>query len=281
MYTTIVDPSTLYAHLDDPAWVIFDCRNDLANPAAGEALYAEGHIPGAYGVQLERVLTGVKTGRNGRHPLPEPGAFAHFLQAAGVGPATQIAAYDGGGGDMFAARFWFLARWLGHAAVALLDGGYQAWTSAGFPVSREAPPPRQAPGGPALEHDELTAQAGEILASLNGGHLLVLDARSPDRFAGQNEIIDPVAGHIPGAANRFYKENFDASGRLKPAEVLRAEFAAAGVRSPVAVVHQCGSGVSACVNLLAMEHAGLRGSRLYPGSWSEWIADPARPVARD
>lgn len=281
MYTTVVDPRTLCEHLNDPAWVVIDCRSDLAHPDAGEAAYAGGHIPGAFYASLEGVLAGAKTGRNGRHPLPEIEHFARFLRQAGVGEQTQLVAYDGGG-DMYAARLWFLARWVGHEATAMLDGGYAAWTEAGYPVSTETPVPRSTIAPIAARvRPETTAGAGEIMAALGSPQQLVLDARGPDRFAGQNETIDPVAGHIPGARNRYFKENYDARGRLKPPEQLRAEFAAAGVTVPQQVVHQCGSGISACVNLLAMEHAGLRGSQLYPGSWSEWISDPSRPIARE
>ncbi|TAM75602.1 sulfurtransferase [bacterium] len=281
MYTTIVDPRSLHEHLNDPAWVVIDCRNDLTHPDAGERAYALGHIPGAFHASLEGVLTGAKTGRNGRHPLPEPENFMRFLRQAGVDDQTQLVVYDDGG-DMYAARLWFMARWVGHDAAALLDGGYAAWTDAGYSVSREAATPRgTTTPGVLLVRRETTTEAGEILAALGTPHLLMLDARSPDRFAGQNESIDPVAGHIPGAHNRFFKENFDERGRMKPPEQLRAEFVAAGVAAPERVVHQCGSGISACVNLLAMEHAGLAGSRLYPGSWSEWISDPSRPVMRE
>ncbi|MDE2571248.1 MAG: sulfurtransferase [bacterium] len=280
MYETLVDPSTLSEHRDDPEWVVIDCRNDLAAAGAGERAYVRAHIPGAFHTSLERVLTGKKSGRNGRHPLPEPERFARFLGQIGVGERTQVVAYDAGS-DMYAARLWFLCRWVGHPAAAVLDGGYAAWSAGGYPVTAETSQAAQ-PGAlraPRICH-EMALDAGEVMARLHSERQLVLDARSPDRFAGQNETIDPVAGHIPGARNRWYKENYDGRGRMKTAERLRAEFAAAGVEAPERVVHQCGSGISACVNLLAMEHAGLTASRLYAGSWSEWIADPTRPVAR-
>jgi len=279
VYSTIVDPQTVLAHLADPTWVVIDCRNDLFHPESGAQAYERAHLPGAFHASLEEDLSGVKTGRNGRHPMPDPAAFARFLNEIGVGEQTQIVAYDAGG-DAYAARLWFLAHWIGHAAAAVLDGGFSGWTAAGYATTSE--PPARQPASEArtvrLRH-ESTIGVEDVLAGLGSARHLVLDARSPDRFAGQNETLDPVAGHIPGAVNRFSKENYDERGRMKSPERLRAEFAAAGVTTPEQVVHQCGSGVSACVNLLAMSYAGMVGSRLYPGSWSEWIADPSRPVA--
>jgi len=280
MHATLIDAPTLRAHLEDPRWVVVDCRSALADAEAGRRLYLRGHIPGAFYASLETELTGLKTGRNGRHPLPDPESFAQFLRGIGVGDETQLVAYDDGG-DMFAARLWFLARWIGHVATAVLDGGLAGWIGAGYPLERDAHVSSPKPGALTvrMEHGA-TVDADAVLASLHSPELLILDARSPDRFAGQNETIDPVAGHIPGARNRCYKDNYDDRGRMKAPERLRAEFAALGAGVPERVVHQCGSGVSACVNMLAMTHAGLPGSRLYPGSWSEWIVDPSRPVAR-
>ena len=256
--------------------VLLDCGFDLADPAAGERAYAAGHLPGAIYVHLDRDLSGPKTGRNGRHPLPERAALAERAGAWGIAPDVPVVCYDAMGMP-YAARAWWLLRWLGHEAVAVLDGGTAAWLAAGGTLDTvpgtarpQGPYPARLPAMPML-------QADELLRSL--GRLTVLDARAPERFRGEVEPLDPVAGHIPGALNRFFKDNLQADGRFKPASDLRETFAAL-VADPAQLVHQCGSGVTACHNLLAMEHAGLAGSALYPGSWSEWCADPARPVAR-
>jgi thiosulfate/3-mercaptopyruvate sulfurtransferase len=279
MYTTLLSAAELAAHVADPAWVVVDVRHDLAQPERwGEEQYRTGHLPGAVFAHLDRDLSGPKTGRNGRHPLPAPEACARVFGRLGIGEGRQVVAYDQNNG-MYAARLWWMLRWLGHEAVAVLDGGLDAWLRAGLPTQREIPPPRSSefvvPGvGP-------TVAAAAIVAALPTRALTIIDARAPERFRGETEPLDPVAGHIPGAVNRPFAENVDAEGRFKPAAVLRAEFAALIGRRPSAeVVHQCGSGVTACHNLLAMEVAGLSGTRLYPGSWSEWCADPSRPVAR-
>ncbi|HEX5274933.1 MAG TPA: sulfurtransferase [Candidatus Rubrimentiphilum sp.] len=277
MHRTLVSVDELAAHLNDPHWIVVDCRHSLQDPQFGPRAYAQGHIPGAFLADVEDELAGRKTGKNGRHPMPHPEDFATFLRDLGVTAKTQIVAYDAGA-DMFAARMWFLCRHAGHEAVAVLDGGYAAWTAAGKPVSTQE---RARPGTGTFElnpRHELTVDAQAVLASLEDGAFSVLDARAADRFAGQNETIDPVAGHIPGALNRPFKQNFDERGLFKPPAQLRDEFTQLGIH-PKRLVHQCGSGVSAAVNYLAMEHAGVEGSRVYPGSWSEWIADPSRPVA--
>jgi thiosulfate/3-mercaptopyruvate sulfurtransferase len=256
--------------------VVLDCGFDLADPAAGERLHAAGHVPGALHVHLDRDLSGPKTGLNGRHPLPSREQAAALCGSLGVAPGVQVVAYDAQGGP-YAARAWWLLRWLGHRAVAVLDGGWQAWQAAGGAVETAV---HARPGGapyPMLDAAMPTVATAEVLAGL--GRLALVDARAPERFRGDVEPLDPVAGHIPGARLRFFKDNLGADGCFKPATRLRAEFEAMAL-PPDAVVHQCGSGVTACHNLLAMEHAGLPGSRLYPGSWSEWCADPSRPVAR-
>lgn len=275
--TNLVTPERLREHLDDPDWVLLDCRHALADAQAGRRFYDAGYLPGAQFVDFETELTGRTTGSNGRHPLPDAAEFARTLERFGVGEGTQVVAYDAGA-DMFAARLWFLCKWIGHDAVALLDGGYAAWCAAGYPVQTAPPPARPAGTLRARVRPELTADATEVLARLQSPSMLLLDARSAERFAGRNESVDPVAGHIPGARNRPFSANFDERGRFKAPGVLRAEFLALGAGEPARIVHQCGSGVSAAVNLLAMEEAGLSGARLYPGSWSEWIADPSRPV---
>jgi thiosulfate/3-mercaptopyruvate sulfurtransferase len=277
VFRTIASVEELSAHIGDPGWVVIDCRHSLQDHGAGRGAYNEGHIPGAFFANVETDLAGEKTGKNGRHPLPDPQELAAFLRELGVTAQTQIVAYDAGA-DMFAARLWFLCKYIGHDAVAVLDGGLAAWTAAGNAIDSQEPArPKNGTLAPQPRR-ELTADADAVLESLETKDLVLLDARAADRFAGQNETIDPVAGHIPGALNRPFKTNFNERGMFKSPDELRAEYAELGVE-PRRLVHQCGSGVSSAVNLLAMEIAGVQGSRLYPGSWSEWIADPARPIA--
>jgi thiosulfate/3-mercaptopyruvate sulfurtransferase len=276
----LIDCPRLASRLDDPQIVVFDCRHDLGDPDKGARLYAEGHLPGAFFAPVDSALSGTKTGTNGRHPLPRPDDFVRFLERHGIDASTRIVAYDDVGG-MYAARLWWLARWVGLNTVSVLDGGLPKWIADGHPLSAVPPRPRPAGRVEARPQADLLADAAEIAASLTEGTLLVVDARAPERFRGDVEPIDPVAGHIPGANNRFYKANLRPDGTLRPAGELRSEFAPwIDARPARNVVHQCGSGITACANLFAMEYAGLSGSRLYAGSWSEWIADPARPVAR-
>ncbi len=260
--------------------VVVDCRHDLMNPRAGSDAYAAAHIPGAHFLHQDHDLAGPKNGRNGRHPLPDREALAARLRGLGLRRGQMLVAYDGQGG-MYAARLWWLARWLGHDSVAVLDGGLPAWQAAGLPVSVDTPA-TPAPGDFAAgEPLTSTVDAATILGAIGSTALCVIDARAGERYRGETEPMDPVAGHIPGALNRPFAQNLRPDGRFKPAPVLRAEFAAllAG-RDPAGLVHQCGSGVTACHNLLAMSVAQLPAGALYPGSWSEWCADPARPVAR-
>jgi thiosulfate/3-mercaptopyruvate sulfurtransferase len=276
MHTTLVDTATLAAHLDDPHWVVFDCRHDLARPDAGREAYRDSHVPGARFLHLDEDLSGRLTGANGRHPLPDPGVFGAKLGAAGVGPDTQVVAYDDQAGAT-AARLWWMLRWLGHDAVAVLDGGLAKWRREERPETAALPriaPARFAPGPRPHAVD-----VGFVAAHLQDPGVRLVDARSAERYCGAAEPIDPVAGHIPGSVHRFVRENL-AGDVFKPAAELRAEWQSLLAGAPAeAVVHACGSGVAACHNLLAMEIAGLGGSRLYPGSWSEWCADPGRPVA--
>ncbi len=275
VFDTLISVRDLAEHLNHPRWRVFDCRHDLANPAFGRAAYAEGHIPGAIFLSLDDDLSGPRTGTNGRHPLPDPTRFATRLGEAGVGNDTQVIAYDDAGG-IFAARLWWTLRWLGHRKVALLDGGSQAWC-ASQPLTTDVPAPVQETFHPVVA--PLAVDTAYVQQHLGRPDMLLVDARSPDRFRGENETLDPVAGHIPGALNRFFRDNLAPDGRFKSGRELRDDFEALlGERDSGAVVHQCGSGVTACHNLLAMELAGLGGSRLYPGSWSEWCADPSRPV---
>ncbi|MBX3606272.1 MAG: sulfurtransferase [Piscinibacter sp.] len=278
-WTTLITADELRAlRAAGPAPVVVDCGFDLADPAAGERAWAEGHLPGSFYLHLDRELSGAKTGRNGRHPLPARAAFAATLGRLGVTPARQVVALDRQGGP-YASRLWWMLRWMGHEAAAVLDGGLAAWCAAGGELDAQVPAAQATPAYP--ERAPLAGQIGAeaLLAQLGRVHLV--DARAGERFRGDSETLDPVAGHIPGALNRFFKDNLAADGRFKPAATLRGEFEALlGRDAAAATVHQCGSGVTACHNLLAMEHAGLTGSQLYPGSWSEWCADPARPVAR-
>ncbi|RXZ44558.1 sulfurtransferase [Crenobacter cavernae] len=279
MYRTLISADELMALPADDV-VIVDCRFKLADPDWGHTAYAAGHLPGAHYLHLDYHLSGAKTGQNGRHPLPDAERLAVSLGALGVAPDTQIVAYDDAGG-MFAARLWWLARWLGHEAVAVLDGGIPAWQTAGGDLSAEEAKAARLPSRFKIRASLApTVDAAGVLANLDAPRFAVVDARAADRFRGENETMDPVGGHIPGALNRPFALNLDAEGHFKAPGVLAADWQAVlGGRPATDIVHQCGSGVTACHNLLAMEHAGLAGSRLYPGSWSEWCADPARPVA--
>lgn len=273
----------LLVNVDDvaahPEWRLFDCRHDLKNTEYGRQAYAKGHIPGALFLHLDDDLSGTKTGSNGRHPLPTIEAFAQRMSECGVDSAVQVVAYDNEGG-IFASRLWWMLRWLGHDSVAVLDGGLAGWKRSKRSLDELVPTvtPREFIARPR----DVAVSTAQVLGDMKSGTRLILDARSPERFRGENETLDPVGGHIPGAVNRFYFENLDDAGCFfKPATELRAEFdAVLGGRAPAEVVQQCGSGVTACHNLLAMEVAGLAGSKLYPGSWSEWCADLSRPVAR-
>lgn len=273
--------------------VLLDCGFDLTDATAGERAYADGHLPQAHYAHLERHLSGAKTGHNGRHPLPSREDFAQTLGRWGVVPGVQVVAYDNHALP-YAARAWWMLRWMGHAEVAVLDGGRAAWQRAGGGLVSEQPTsPAAAPYPTAALPAMPSISAGGLLALLGQPQLRLLDARAGERFRGEVEPLDPVAGHIPGATQRFFKDNLGADGCFKPAAVLRAEFAAllgpdtdpapnapAHPGSPaLQVVHQCGSGVTACHNLLAMAHAGWPATTLYPGSWSEWCSDNTRPVA--
>ncbi len=275
--TPLVSPEHLRAVLAAGATpLIVDCGFDLADTGAGERAFAEGHLPGAVHAHLDRDLAGAKTGRNGRHPLPARGEWADTLARLGVTPGRAVVVYDAQGG-MYAARAWWMLRWAGHAAASVLDGGLQAWKAAGGALETGASAPVAAAGPYPLGTSLVaTTDADALLKSL--GRVTLLDARASERYRGEVEPLDARAGHIPGARSRFFKDNLDAQGRFRPAAELRAAFEAFGA-APTQVVHQCGSGVTACHNLLAMEAAGLPGSVLYPGSWSEWSSDPARPVA--
>ncbi|CDY76062.1 Thiosulfate sulfurtransferase, rhodanese [Caballeronia glathei] len=279
-HTTLISAANLAARLAAApgSALIFDCRFDLAAPGAGEAAYATGHLPGAHYLHLDRDLSGVKTGTNGRHPLPDRAALVATLAGFGLNEGQQVIAYDAQDG-MYAARLWWLLRWLGHDSVALLDGGLLAWEAAGQPLDTQVP--AKAPGNfKAGKPLAVTVDVQAVERNLTTRDHLLIDARAADRYRGENETIDPVGGHIPGALNHYFKDNLAADGRFKSAHDLREVFGAAiGGTAPDRVVLQCGSGVTACHNALAMEIAGLHGAALYPGSWSEWCANPSRPVA--
>lgn len=274
--------------------VILDCSFDLVDTEAGERAYAAGHLPGAQYAHLERHLSGPKhpagprsSQFTGRHPLPDRAAFAALAGRWGIGPGTPVVCYDDQGSP-YAARAWWLLRWLGHGAVAVLDGGKAAWVSAGGALTKPDGATNAALGAdnaapiqayPALANASMPTVDAHSLQE-QWGRLRILDARALERWRGDTEPLDPVAGHIPGSLPRFFKDNLQPDGRFKPADQLRQEFQALCVPAAEATVHQCGSGVTACQNLLAMAHAGLGTAMLYPGSWSEWCADATRPVAR-
>lgn len=283
MHTTLIEPAELAAHCKDADWVLLDCRFDLGRPDWGRAAYSGGHIAGAQYVDLERDLSGARGPATGRHPLPDRSTLADRLGRFGIDEHVQVVAYDQANGA-YAARAWWLLRWLGHPAVAVLNGGLAAWQQAGLPLEQESVtrPHRSFTSRPSLAQVTSTVELEAAVSSRAGGTALPLvDARSAERFAGRNETLDPVAGHVPGALNHPFTENLDAQGRFLPAAELAARWRARlGTLAPAEVTCMCGSGVTACHNLLALEIAQLRGARLYPGSWSEWIRDPRRQVAQ-
>ncbi len=278
-WSTLISTEELARHLDDPRFVIVDVRHDLAQPERfGDDAYAQGHIPGAAFAHIDRDLSAPMTGRNGRHPLPSPEAASEIFGQLGIDATRQVVAYDQGNG-MFAARLWWMLRWLGHDRAAVLDGGFAKWTSEKRPVTTD--PPAAEPATFVPSRVRPTVNATGIAASLPRHGLLLLDARAAERYRGDVETIDPVAGHIPGALNRPYTRNLAVDGTFRPPRELRTEFdAMLHGRAADDLVHYCGSGVSACHNVLAMAVAGYPLTRLYPGSWSEWITDRRRPVAK-
>lgn len=278
IHRTLVSVDTLKEHLFDARWCVVDCRHDLTDHGAGFRAYRAGHIPGATFAHIEEDLAGEITPATGRHPLPVREHLVTIFREWGVNNDTQIVAYDAQGGS-FAGRLWWLARWLGHERVAVLDGGWQAWLAGSDNWSSLEEPDRPDGSFTAGPPRVRVIDATGVLAHRGDPATLLVDARAPERYEGRVEPLDPVAGHIPGAVNRFWQTNLQ-DGRFKPAETLRAEFDALLAGRPATqAIHQCGSGVTAAHNILAMEIAGLPGSALYAGSWSEWIRDPARPVA--
>ena len=278
-YNTLVSTETLASHLNDPDWLLFDCRFDLANPDWGFTQYQASHIPGAVYVHLNEDLSGKVTPKTGRHPLPDPDTFARKCAAWGILPEKQVVVYDHAGGS-FADRMWWMLRASGHDRVAILDGGFPKWLAENQPLAAGIDKSKPLAGElPVIPFDPQKLISSEDVNQLIGkpGYLLV-DARALVRFSGAIEPIDPVAGHIPGAINRYYGLDINPDGTFKSAEILRAEFQSLlNEIAPENVVVYCGSGVTSCHLLVAMEVAGLKGARLYAGSWSEWCRDPARP----
>jgi len=277
MFSTLITPDQLAPHLADQEWVVIDCRFDLAAPARGEELYLESHIPGARYAHLDRDLSGEKTGSNGRHPLPTAEQMRERFGAFGISPGKQVVVYDADSG-MHASRLWWMLRFMGHNAVALLDGGFARWTREGRAVrgGKEQWRTGTFVGAP---REAWQLSAAEVERGLHEPSRVLVDARAEERFRGENETIDKQAGHIPGARNFFFQRNLSADKTFKSPDELRAEWKTVlGDARPEDVVMYCGSGVTACHNLLALEHAGLGGARIFPGSWSEWSADPSRPI---
>ena len=276
-FSTLLAPADLAAHVSDPAWIVFDCRHQLMDPAYGHRVYAASHIPGARFAAMDADLSAPIRADTGRHPLPDLDGFVTWLCKQGVTSASQIVAYDDSQGA-FAARLWWMLRYVGHAQAAVLDGGFARWTREGRPVGVEVPKPR--PSRYTASPDPLRlASLQEVAALVQARQAVLVDARAGERYRGEQEPIDPRAGHIPGAINLPYGGNLNPDGTFLPPEHLRARFAARfGRTDPGASVHYCGSGVTACHNLLAMEVAGLRPGRLFVGSWSLWSKDPSRAV---
>ena len=275
---TLIEAEALASLLGDARLRVFDCRFDLARPAYGRAAYGEEHVPGAVFADLNTDLSAPATATSGRHPLPAPEEFAARLRAWGVNADSRVVAYDDSNGA-YAARLWWMLRWLGHDDVAVLDGGMRRWLQLGLPLTEDVPAPT--PGDfIARPRPGMVVSAPAVLTAASDPSARVLDARAPERYRGEVEPIDKVAGHIPGARNHPFGMSLDSQGRFLPPQALRDAFAASldGV-APESTIVYCGSGVTACHMLLSLEHAGLTGARLYPGSWSEWSGDPSRPVA--
>lgn len=279
MTTPLIDVTALAQALEEGVTRLMDARFSLADPQSGAQLYAQGHLPGALYADLNRDLSDLGRTGHGRHPLPDSEAFAARLGEWGIGPDTQVVVYDAGDGSMAAARLWWLLRLIGHAHVRVLDGGFAAWQAAGLPVTTELPQVTGLPPYPGHFDRSQIASAEQVQARLKHAPGWLIDARAGERFRGEVEPLDPVAGHVPGAVNRPFALNVH-DGRLRPADDLRAALQPLlGTHAPEEVVLMCGSGVTACHLLLAMEAAGLEGARIYADSWSGWVSDPSRPVA--
>ena len=278
-FGTLLDIATVAAHLDDPSWVVVDCRLNLQEPGWGAREYAASHLPGALFVDVDSELAGTKTGQNGRHPLPPVDALVRTFGRLGIAAGIQVVAYDQEAG-MYASRLWWLLRWLGHDAAAVMDGGFARWVAEGRPTA-SGPEQRAARTFTGAPRQEMVVDAAGVAAMFDSDEGCLVDARAPERYRGDVEPIDRVGGHIPGALSHFFRRNVDEQGRFLPAESLRARWAQTLRGTPPGrVVCYCGSGITAAHNLLALEHAGLPGARLYPGSWSEWSSDSSRPIEK-
>ncbi len=277
MISPLISTQSLAEQLNDPTLVIVDTRHDLMNASYGRNAYLTSHIPRAIFMSIDDDLSAAKTGTNGRHPLPSPESFAQTLGERGIGNDATVVVYDQGSA-MFVGRLWWMLKWLGHDRVYVLDGGFQKWEQEGR-ATESTPRQRARATFSPSEKRAMRLTAAETLSAIADPTQKIVDARAAERYRGEVEPVDPIAGHIPGAANRPFATNLRA-GVFKPRDELRAEFEALiGARAPENIIHQCGSGVSAIANIIAMEHAGLFGSKLYAGSWSEWCSDPKRPVA--
>jgi thiosulfate/3-mercaptopyruvate sulfurtransferase len=278
-YRTLIETSALAADLDDPSLAVVDCRFDLKDTSAGGRAYETAHIPGAVYADVDRDLSAPKTGTNGRHPLPEVDIFVATLGRLGIDAGTQVVVYDQDSGG-FASRLWWMLRWLGHDGVALLDGGFAKWSGEGRPTKSGVESRPRRVFGPHVQ-PQMMANAADVEGIVGKSDWRLIDARAPERFRGDIEPIDKVAGHIPGAVNVPFLENLDANGTFKSPADLAERFRNASGSTPTDhLVVYCGSGVTACQNLLALEHAGMHGAKLYPGSWSEWSSDPSRPMKK-
>jgi thiosulfate/3-mercaptopyruvate sulfurtransferase len=278
-FTTLISTAALASHMDDPAFAIVDCRYKLDDAHWGRREYEAAHVPGAAYADLGRDLAGPRNGTNGRHPLPDRHTLAQTFGALGITSGIQVVAYDQDNG-MYASRLWWMLRWLGHDAAAVLDGGFAKWKAEGRPTNTGAEH-RQAREFTAAPRNEMAMSVSEVASQLGTSTWRLVDARAPERYRGETEPIDKTAGHIPGATNHFFQWNLDERGLFRTPEELRARMKESFGDTPAdRIVCYCGSGVTACHNLLALEHAGLKGARLYAGSWSEWSSDPARPVER-
>jgi thiosulfate/3-mercaptopyruvate sulfurtransferase len=276
-FSTLITTAALGMHLGDPALAIVDCRYRLDDESWGEREYTNLHIPGAVYAHLGRDLAGPKTGTNGRHPLPDPKTLADTFGRFGITSGVQVVAYDQDNG-MYASRLWWMLRWLGHNAAAVLDGGFKKWIAEGRPTAAGIGR-RERKTFVGTPHTEMAVDAEQVASLVRHADWRLVDARAPERFRGETEPIDRTPGHIPGAANHFFQTNLDAHGTFRTPEDLREDWHdVLGTVAPDHIVCYCGSGVTACHNLLALEHAGLKGARLYAGSWSEWSSDPSRPV---
>jgi thiosulfate/3-mercaptopyruvate sulfurtransferase len=281
MYNSVISTQALADHLSDLNWILFDCQYSLANPGQGQSDYIVAHIPGAVYVHLDLDLSGpVIPGKTGRHPLPDPRQAAATFSRIGVAEGMQVVVYDAAGGASAAVRAWWMLHWLGHEAAAVLDGGWQKWQGEGRPTVSGIETRKPASFNPVL-HPELVVDAREVERLIKQPAPCLFDSRAVERYRGENETIDPVAGHIPGARSAPYSENLNPDGTLRSPEALRERFQTLIGDIPAAEsVFYCGSGVTAIHNILAMAYAGLGMARLYAGSWSEWITNPQRPVAR-